>query len=52
MRVLVNEGFVTTTRNSKLKDMIGWDIAVSYGYVELFDLLCQLAQLKLRGSET
>lgn len=51
MRFLVTEGVATTTRNSKLKDMTGWDIAVSKGHVEVFDSLCQLAQSKISSSE-
>ena len=31
---------------SNLKDMTGWDIAISRGHVEVFDTLCHLAKAK------
>lgn len=48
--ILVFNGCDTTVKNSRFKDMTGWDIAISRGNIETFDVLCHLAQLNRRSS--
>ena len=42
--LLVAQGCDTSIHNPKRRDMTGWDLAVSTGNLETFDLLCNLAR--------
>merc|ERR1712146_578420 len=46
--LLAEHGFDMSMKNPNHKDMTGWDIAIMYGNIEVFDLLVQLTKHQIQ----